>query len=120
MTEPDRSRRFRVVAGWAAVAVAAAVLGGWIPGIVAVALAGWHLVRPPRPRIVLGLAAAVLALVPAAWLLGNADRLGLASPLVVLANRTPGTLAAVGLLLLVVGVYRDTARPRPTPSEEAA
>ena len=63
-----------------------------------------------RARTVIALAAAVLAVVPAAWLAGNADRLGLASPLVVLANRTPGTLAAIGLLLLVVGVHRDTAR----------
>jgi hypothetical protein len=104
------------VAGWLAVVVAAWILGGLVPGLVALLLATWHLVRPPAPRVVIGLAAAVLALVPAAWLLGNADRLGQASPLVVLGNPAPGTLAAVGVLLLVIGVHRDTAR---TPKESA-
>ena len=107
MTPGSARRR---VAGWAAVALAAGAFGGPAPAFVALGLAAWHLARPPAPRVVIGLAAAVLALVPAAWLLGNADRLGQASPLVVLGNRAPGTLAAVGLLLLVVGVYRDTAR----------
>lgn len=111
----------RVAAGWLAVVAAAVVLGGPVPGLVAVALAGWHLVRPPSPRTLIALAAAVLAVVPAAWLAGNVDRLGLASPLVVLANRTPGTLAAVALLLLVVGVHRDTARPpAPAPPTDPA
>ena len=107
MTAPPARR----VLGWLAVVVAAAVLGGPVPAVTAAVLAGWHLVRPPRARTLTAAAAAVFAVVPVVWILGNADRLGLASPQVVLANRLPGTLASVGLLLLVVGVHRDTARP---------
>ena len=105
--------RLRPLAGWLVVVAAAATFGGPVPAAVAVALTAWHLVRPPRARTVTATAAAVLAVVPVVWVLGNADRLGLASPQVVLGNPWPGTLASVGLLLLVVGVLRDTANTPP-------
>jgi hypothetical protein len=104
----------RAVAGWVVAVAAAAAFGGPVPAAVAAGLAAWHLVRPPRARTLTVAAAAVFAVVPVMWILGNGDRLGLASPQVVLGNRLPGTLASVALLLLVVGVLRDTAStPRP-------
>jgi hypothetical protein len=111
------SGAWRPALGWFAVAVAAWVFGGPTAGVAAVVLAGWHLARPPGPRVLLGLAVVAFGLVPAAWLVGNLDRLGLASPRVVLDNRTPSTVAVVALLLLVVGVHRDTTRPRSTGTD---
>lgn len=103
--------RWRPAAGWLGVVAGAAFFGGTVPAVAAVVLGAWHLVRAPRPAVVVGLSIALLAVVPALWLIGNVDRLGSASPLVVLGNRAPATVAAVALLLLVVGVHRDTRRP---------
>lgn len=101
------SSRLRSAARWAAVVAAAYVLAGVPVGVAAVVLAGWHLWRPPRPTVLLAASVAVLAVVPVVWIAGNADRLGAASPQVVGGNPWPGPMAAVALLLLVVGVARD-------------
>jgi arabinofuranan 3-O-arabinosyltransferase len=96
----------RRVAGWVAVAVLAWVLGGAWLGVAAVLLAGWHLVRAPRPRTLILAAAALLAAVPVVWLALRPDISGGLSAHVVADDLWPHRLAALALLLLAVGVTR--------------
>jgi hypothetical protein len=96
----------RAVLGWAAVTLLAWLLAGpWLAGPAAL-LAGWHLVRAPRPRLLIAGAAAVLAAVPVVWLVLRPDTGGQINARIVLDDPWPGRLAALGLLLLVVGVLR--------------
>ncbi len=112
---PGRDRSCgRVVAVWTAAVVVLWLLGGAVAGAVGAGLAGWHLTRPPAPRVVLRAAIGTLGLVPVAWVLGNASRLGTLSPDVVTANPWPGALATAGVTLLVVGTLLDDRTPPAT------
>jgi len=103
-------------------------LAGPAAGLGWIVVAGWHLVRTPAPRRLLAVSATLFALVPVLWVAGNGDRLGEFSVDLVLANRAPGTAAALALALLVTGVWRDVvgaagtdlpSAGRPTIEEEA-
>ena len=96
----------RRVAGWLAVAMLAWVLGGVGLGVAAVLVAGWHLVRAPRPRTLIAAAAGLLAAVPVVWLALRPDTSGGLSAHVVADDLWPHRLAALALLLLAVGVTR--------------
>ena len=96
----------RRVAGWVAVAALAWVLGGAGLGLAAVLLAGWHLLRPPRPRTLIVAAAGLLAAVPVVWLALRPDIGGGLSAHVVADDLWPHRLAGLALLLLAVGVTR--------------
>jgi hypothetical protein len=103
------SRPGRVV-GWAAVVAVAFVLGGVLLAVAAAVLAGWHLVRPPAPGVVIIGAAVALAVVPVVWLAFRPDLGGALSAGLVTDNLWPHRFAAVGLLLLAVGVLRSERR----------
>jgi hypothetical protein len=106
----DGARR---VAGWAlAVGVVWAVAGPLV-GVAWCAVAGWHLVRPPSPRVLTAASVWLFALVPVLWVVGNRGRLGQVSTQLVLADRAPGLVAATALALLVTGVWRDVVRAAP-------
>ena len=96
----------RRVAGWVAVAALAWVLGGLGLGLAAVLLAGWHLLRPPRPRTLIVAAAGLLVAVPVVWLALRPDIGGGLSAHVIADDLWPHRLAALALLLLAVGVTR--------------
>jgi hypothetical protein len=96
----------RRAAGWVAVALLAWVFGGLGLGVAALLLAGWHLVRAPRPRTLMVAAAALLAAVPVVWLALRPDLGGGLSAHVVADDLWPHRLAALALLLLAVGVTR--------------
>ena len=91
--------------------IALYVAGGVLVGAVALVLAAVHLRRPPPPRALLLASAGLLALVPVTYLLGNLGRLDTVSFALVDANRWPHRLAAVALLLLVVGTARSCRAP---------
>jgi hypothetical protein len=116
VTGPTRvPQRFRQACRWGVLVAGAYLLAGVSVGVVAAGLAGWHLWRPPRPAVLLVAAITALAVVPVVWIAGNGDRLGAASAQLVTGNPWPGRLAAVGLLLLVVGVARDVAADAGSP-----
>jgi len=113
-TPPSRRARLgrrvptpaRAALGWAAVVLLAWVVGGlWLAGPAAL-LAGWHLLRPPRPRLLIAGAVAVLAAVPVVWLVLRPDTGDRITAGIVLDDPWPGRLAALGLLLLTIGVVR--------------
>ncbi len=116
----DGVARWRAVAGWAAATALAWLLGGPLLAAAAVAVAGWHLVRPPGPRTVIAAGAVLLAAVPVAWLAARPE-LPVLTARVVADNPWPHRLAAVGLLLLAAGVLRaergERAGPDPDPEE---
>jgi hypothetical protein len=58
-------------------------------------------------RRVIGVATVLLALTPIVWLLGNRGRIGEVTFALVTANRWPGVLAGVALVVLAVGVVWD-------------
>lgn len=106
------------------VAVAASVLGwlvlvglGWLfgglpLGVAAAVLAAWHLLRPPPPRLVLLLGVAGLAAVPVVWLALRPDLNRPLTAHIVQDDLWPHRLAAIGLLLVLVGAARaERARP---------
>ena len=103
-TAPSRRRR-----GIEALIIAVVVTGaGGLPlAPVGVVLAALHWARRPRPRTLLTASVVAFALVPVAWLLGNAGRWGEITPALVTDNPWPGRLAATALALLVVGVLDD-------------
>jgi hypothetical protein len=93
-------------------ALLAWLLGGWPYAGAAVAVAAWHAVRPPAPRTVIAAAAAALVAVPVTWLAFRPDLAHL-SARIVADDRWPHRLAALGLLLLAVGVARAESQPDP-------
>jgi hypothetical protein len=109
----------RRAAGWvAATAAVWALAGPWV-GAGWAAVAVWHLVRPPAPRVDILASAWLFALVPVLWVAGNAGRLGRVTTALVLANPAPGAVATGALALLVTGVWRDvdlTVAPDPPPT----
>jgi MFS family permease len=104
--------RLRQVAGWAAGVAGVWAVAGPVIGVAWCAVAAWHLLRPPPPRLLIGVSAWLLGLVPVLWVAGNASRLGQVSTQLVLENPAPGPVAAAALALLVTGVCRDV-RGRP-------
>jgi hypothetical protein len=101
------------VAGWLGLIALGWLFGGLPLAAVAAALAGWHLLRPPPPRLLVLAGAAVFAAVPVVWLALRPDPNLPISPLIVADNPWPHRLAAVGLLLVGVGVVRsERARSR--------
>ncbi len=98
---------WRRLLGWLAATSVMWVAGGAPLAAAGAVLTAWHLWRPPRPRTLLAMSAVSFGLVPVLWVAGNADSLGAVSPDLVLGNRLPGWVAAVGLTLLVVGIWRD-------------
>jgi arabinofuranan 3-O-arabinosyltransferase len=98
--------RVRSALGWLAVVLLAWVLGGaWLAGP-ALLVAAWQLLRPARPGLLIAASAGVLTAVPVAWLALRPDTDGRITARIVLDDPWPGRLAALGLLLLVVGVVR--------------
>jgi hypothetical protein len=87
-------------------------VGGVGLGVAAVLLAGWHLLRAPRPRTLIVAAAGLLAVVPLVWLALRPDIGGGLSAHVVADDLWPHRLAAVALMLLAVGVTRAERGPR--------
>jgi len=80
------------------------------PGAVAGAgLALWHLLAPPPPRALLVGAAALLGLVPVAWLAAGIPAGAALNPGLVGRRPAAAWLAAAALVLLVIGVVRDVA-----------
>jgi arabinofuranan 3-O-arabinosyltransferase len=97
---------------WAGVVAVAWVVGGTWLAVPAAVLAAWHRRRPPPARWLVAAAAVALLAVPVVWWVLRPDLAGRVLPRIVLDNPWPGRLAAVGLLLLVVGVLRaDRADP---------
>jgi len=106
------------VLAWAGVVALGWLAGGLLLATVALGVAGWHLVRSPAPgTVLLGGLAALLA-VPVAWLAFRPDLGGLLSARLVQDNQWPHRLAAVGLLLLAIGVAR-AERAAAAPEGEA-
>jgi arabinofuranan 3-O-arabinosyltransferase len=102
----------RAPLGWAVVALLAWIVGGVWLAAPAVLLAGWHLVRAPRPGLLIAASTLVLGAVPVVWLALRPDTDGRITARIVLDDPWPGRLAALGLLLLAVGVVRaDRAAP---------
>jgi arabinofuranan 3-O-arabinosyltransferase len=99
-------RGWRAAAGWGAVVVLAAILGGLWLGLAAVLLGAWHLVRAPRPRTLLATAAVLLAVVPVVWLALKPDTSAGLSAHVVADDLWPHRLTALALLLLAVAATR--------------
>jgi hypothetical protein len=81
-------------------------------GVAAAVLAGWHLLRAPRPRTLLVAAAALLAAVPVVWLALRPDTSAGLSASVVAGDLWPHRLTALALLLLAVGATRAERRRR--------
>jgi len=105
----------RAVVGWLAAVALGWLVGGVLLAGVAVVLAGWHLAHRPVPGTVLLAGVAALVAVPVSWLVFEPDSGGPLTARIVQDNPWPHRLAAIGLLLLVVGVVRATAA-----EEEAA
>lgn len=112
-----RRPRWAVVAAGAVGPVVVLVVAGVPAAVVAAAVLAWHLRRPPRTTRVTALGAATLSLVPLAWLSENRDRFGEVSFALVETARVTHHLAAVGLLLVCVGVARDVVT---SPDEGSA
>ncbi len=107
------------VLAWAGVVLAAWLLGGLPVGAVALVLALWHLWRAPDPRRLIQLSVVLLVLCPVTFVVGNASRWGVITPDLVLQNEWPHWLAAVALLLLFVGVWREDRAPATPQRAEA-
>jgi arabinofuranan 3-O-arabinosyltransferase len=99
-------------AGWLVVVGLAWVFGGLPVAAVAVAVAGWHLARPPRPKLLLLGGTLALVSVPVLWLALRPDVNRPLTARIVQDDRWPHWLAAVGLLLLVLGAARAERAPR--------
>ena len=93
--------------GWSVVVTLASLCGGVVVGSVALALALWHVWRPPPARQLLTGAVALLVLTPAAFIVGNSSRWGSTSATLVWHNQWPHWLAGCAVLLLCVGVWRE-------------
>lgn len=103
----SQDRRRRGV-GWAAAVVLCFVLGGAWLGVAGAVLAVLHLrSRPPQPRSLMLAAAGLLAAVPVVFILANSSDWGTISPNLVVLHPWPHRVAALALLLLVVGVVQD-------------
>jgi hypothetical protein len=87
------------------VLLAWAVGGIWL-AVPALLLAFWQLVRPARPQSLIAAAVVVLLAVPVVWLVLRPGTGGRITATIVLGDPWPGRLAALGLLLLLVGVLR--------------
>ncbi|HEX6920267.1 MAG TPA: alpha-(1-_3)-arabinofuranosyltransferase family protein, partial [Actinomycetes bacterium] len=102
------SGRRRRIALWSAAVVLCAVLGGvWI-GAAGAVLAVLHIVgRAPRPRTLMLAAAGLLAAVPVLFIVASGSDWGVVSANLVVRHPWPHRVAALALLLLVVGVVQD-------------
>jgi hypothetical protein len=83
------------------------LVGGARGLLLAAAVVVWDIVRPPTPRQLLAVAAALLALVPCVILAGGLPSARTISPLLIASDLTPHLLAGAGLALLVLGIVRD-------------
>ncbi|MEN3362013.1 MAG: arabinofuranan 3-O-arabinosyltransferase [Mycobacteriales bacterium] len=115
-----RGRRARLVAaaaGWALVVGLGWLFGGVVLASAALALAAWHLLRPPRPRVLLVAGTGLLAAVPVVWLVLRPDLNRPLTAHVVQDDLWPHRLAAIGLLLVLVGAARaERAAARAEPA----
>lgn len=101
-----RWARWRSLALWAGAVLLAWAVGGIWLAVPALLLAFWQLVRPARPQSLIAAAVVVLLAVPVVWLVLRPDTGGRITATIVLGDPWPGRLAALGLLLLLVGVLR--------------
>lgn len=99
------TRRDAVAAGCCA--VLAFVAMSWVGAVAALLASGAVLTGRVPARRVIGVAAVLLALTPIAWIIGNHGRIGEVTFALVTANRWPGVLAGVALVVLAVGVVWD-------------
>ena len=112
-TVPGPRRKRRLLRRWVLAVGSAALLGGPVLGMVALALALLDLVGRPSARS-LGATGILLAgTVPLAWFVSNRTRFGRVGFDLVENVRVPHLLAAVALLLVVVATVRDVADPSP-------
>ncbi|HVQ96755.1 MAG TPA: alpha-(1-_3)-arabinofuranosyltransferase family protein [Mycobacteriales bacterium] len=105
---PVRAGRGRAaaVAGWVLLVGLGWLFGGLVLGAAVLVLAGWHLLRPPRPRLLLLAGVAVLAAVPIVWLVLRPDLNRPLTARLILDDLWPHRLAAIGLLLVLLGAAR--------------
>jgi arabinofuranan 3-O-arabinosyltransferase len=97
----------RRAAAWLVIVASAWIMGGPVVAGAAVGIAAWHAWRPPPARRLLQFAVALLALVPLAFIAGNATRWGEVSAYLVWHNQWPHWFAGCSLLLLCVGVWQQ-------------
>jgi arabinofuranan 3-O-arabinosyltransferase len=107
--------RWPEAGAWAGAIALAWLLGGLLLAGAAAAVAGWHATRRPGPRTVIAAGAALLAAVPVAWL-ALRPHLSVLTFRIVADNPWPHRIAALGLLLIAVGVLR-AERTDPDPEE---
>jgi hypothetical protein len=88
------------------VVACAAVFGGWVGGVSAVAVAGWCVLGRPSGRRIALTGAVVFATVPILWIALRPDTSAI-TPTLVTDNPWPGRAAMAGLLLLVVAATID-------------
>jgi hypothetical protein len=108
----------RHLLAWLAGAVAAYVVGGWVSGATVVVVAVLDLLGRAQPRVVLATALGVLLVLPFAWLVGNAPRMGRVSFDLVAKVPLVGVGGLVALTLLCVGVTLDLSRQSPSRHDE--
>jgi len=87
--------------------VAAFLVASWAGAVAAGLASGVVLAGLVSPRRVIAASAVLLVLTPIAWIAGNHARLGEVTFALVTANRWPGRIAAVALVVLAVGVVWD-------------
>ena len=87
--------------------VAAFLVASWVGAVAAGLASGVVLAGLVSARRLITASAVLLALTPVVWILGNHGRLGEVTFALVTANRWPGRLAAVALVVLAVGVVWD-------------
>jgi arabinofuranan 3-O-arabinosyltransferase len=93
--------------GWLLLVGVGWVFGGLSLALAALGLGGWHLLRPPAPRVVVLAGVAVLVSVPIVWLALRPSLDGLITAHIVLDDQWPNRLAAIALLLILVGAFRS-------------
>jgi hypothetical protein len=87
--------------------VAALLVASWLGAVAAAVASAVVLARLASPRRVILASVVLLAVTPIVWILGNHGRFGEVTFAVVTANRWPGRVAAVALVVLAVGVVWD-------------
>jgi arabinofuranan 3-O-arabinosyltransferase len=103
-------RKLPVVAGWGLATIRSYFLGGvWLAVPCAMLAVACLTRRPPSGRALLLAAAALMASVPVIFLVSTASMWGQVTATLIVRHPWPHRVAAIALLLLVVGGLRDEA-----------